>query len=64
MALETKSSRMGKEKISKLLFKLSAPAIVGMLIQALYNIVDSIYVGRLSTDALSALSVSFLFKCF
>jgi len=64
MALETKSSRMGTEKIRKLLFKLSAPAIVGMLIQALYNIVDSIYVGRLSTDALSALSVSFPVQMF
>ncbi|MGM0445379.1 MAG: MATE family efflux transporter [Bacillota bacterium] len=64
MALATKSERMGKEKIGRLLFKLSAPAIVGMLIQALYNIVDSIYVGRLSTEALSALSVSFPIQMF
>lgn len=64
MALETKSSRMGTQPIGKLLFKLSAPAIVGMLIQALYNIVDSIYVGRLSTEALSALSVSFPVQMF
>ncbi|MFO7815646.1 MAG: MATE family efflux transporter [Halanaerobiales bacterium] len=64
MALKTKSSRMGEEPIGKLLFKLSAPAIVGMLIQALYNIVDSIYVGRLSTEALSALSVSFPVQMF
>lgn len=64
MALESKSARMGKEPILKLLFKLSAPAIAGMLIQALYNIVDSIYVGRLSTDALSALSISFPVQMF
>jgi putative MATE family efflux protein len=64
MALETKSERMGTEKIGRLLFKLSAPAIIGMLIQALYNIVDSIYVGRLSTEALSALSVSFPIQMF
>ena len=64
MALKSKSSRMGEEPIVKLLFKLSAPAIAGMLIQALYNIVDSIYVGRLSTDALSALSISFPVQMF
>ncbi|RAK06932.1 putative MATE family efflux protein [Halanaerobium saccharolyticum] len=64
MALKSKSSRMGEEPIIKLLFKLSAPAIAGMLIQALYNIVDSIYVGRLSTDALSALSISFPVQMF
>ncbi len=59
MEVAKKSDRLGKEKISKLLIKLSAPAIIGMLIQALYNIIDSIYVGRLSTEALSALSLSF-----
>jgi len=64
MALESKSDRMGEEPILKLLFKLSAPAIAGMLIQAMYNIVDSIYVGRLSTDALSALSISFPVQMF
>ncbi|MGM0421254.1 MAG: MATE family efflux transporter [Bacillota bacterium] len=64
MALETKSTRMGKEPIASLLFKLSGPAIIGMIIQALYNIVDSIYVGRLSTEALSALSVSFPVQIF
>jgi putative MATE family efflux protein len=64
MALKSKSARMGREPILKLLFKLSVPAIIGMIIQALYNIVDSIYVGRLSTDALSALSISFPVQMF
>jgi putative MATE family efflux protein len=59
MEIQSKSDRMGQEPIIKLLFRLSAPTIVGMIIQAMYNIVDSIYVGRLSTDALSALSISF-----
>ena len=36
------SDRLGKQKIVNLLFKLSTPAIIGMLIQALYNVVDSI----------------------
>jgi len=64
MEVESKSARMGQEPITKLLFRLSAPAIVGMIIQAMYNIVDSIYVGRLSTDALSALSISFPVQMF
>ncbi len=59
MEVTRKSDRLGKEKISSLLFKLSAPAIIGMLIQALYNIIDSIYIGHLSTEALSALSLAF-----
>ncbi|MCT4583738.1 MAG: MATE family efflux transporter [Peptostreptococcaceae bacterium] len=37
---------MDKGSINKLLFKLSAPAIVGMLINAIYNIVDSIFIGK------------------
>ncbi|MGM0410759.1 MAG: MATE family efflux transporter [Bacillota bacterium] len=59
MKTAQKSDRLGKEKITSLLFKLSLPSIIGMLTQALYNIIDSIFVGRLSTEALSALSLSF-----
>jgi putative MATE family efflux protein len=59
MELTTKSDRMGKEKIGHLLFKLSLPAIIGMFVHSLYNIIDSMYVGRLSTEALSALSLCF-----
>ena len=40
------SELLAKEKVGKLLFKLSAPAMVGMLVQAMYNIVDTIFVGR------------------
>ena len=36
----------GKEKISKILFKLAPPVMIAQLIQALYNIVDSLFVGR------------------
>ncbi|MGB4661010.1 MAG: MATE family efflux transporter [Mobilitalea sp.] len=41
-----KSKQLGEEKISKLLIKFSIPAIVGMLVNALYNMVDRIYIGR------------------
>lgn len=59
MAIAKKSDRLGKEKISTLLFKLSAPAIIGMIVHSLYNIIDSIYVGHISANALAALSLSF-----
>jgi len=59
MKLTKKSDRLGTEPIVPLLFKLSVPSIIAMAIQALYNVVDSIYVGRISTDALSALSLTF-----
>ncbi|MFP4654151.1 MAG: MATE family efflux transporter [Methanohalobium sp.] len=42
---------LNNEKVSNLLLKLSAPAIAGMLIQALYNIVDTIFVGQALGDA-------------
>ncbi|RCW49208.1 MULTISPECIES: MATE family efflux transporter [unclassified Halanaerobium] len=53
------SEKLGTEKIIPLLLRLSVPSIIAMAIQALYNVVDSIYVGRLSTEALSALSLAF-----
>lgn len=48
---------LGSEKISRILLKLAPPVMLAQLIQALYNIVDSFFVGRYSNDALTALSV-------
>ncbi len=45
--------------VGKLLFSMSLPMMASMLFQALYNIVDSIYVARLSQDAMNALSLAF-----
>lgn len=47
----------GNEKISKILFKLAPPVMLAQLIQALYNIVDSLFVGRYSDSGLTALSI-------
>ena len=47
----------GKEKIGKILIKLSLPVMLAQLIQALYNIVDSFFVGRYSGFGLTALSI-------
>ncbi len=54
-----KENKMGNEKISSLLFKMSMPAIISMLVQALYNIIDSIFVAKYSSDGLTALTLAF-----
>ncbi len=47
----------GMEKISKILFKIAPPVMLAQLIQALYNIVDSLFVGRYAETGLTALSI-------
>ena len=47
----------GTEKISKILLKMAPPVMLAQLIQALYNIVDSVFVGRFSDSGLTALSI-------
>ncbi len=59
MNQNNKSDKLGTKPIFQLLVQMSIPAIIGMSIQALYNVIDSIYIGRLSTQALSALSLTF-----
>ena len=50
---------MGTKPILPLLISMSLPPIVSMLIQSLYNIVDSIFVAQLSENALTAVSLAF-----
>lgn len=52
-------NKMGYEKEGPLLFKMSMPLVFSMLLQSLYNVVDSIFVTRLSEDALTAVSLGF-----
>ncbi|MEF9840542.1 MAG: MATE family efflux transporter, partial [Lachnospiraceae bacterium] len=54
-----KENKMGVMPIPKLLITMSLPMILSMLVQALYNIVDSIFVAKLSEDALTAVSLAF-----
>ena len=51
------SSFYGEEKISRILLRLAPPVMLAQLIQALYNIVDSLFVGRYSENGLTALSI-------
>ena len=52
-------NKMGTMPVGKLLFSMSLPIIISMLVQALYNVVDSIFVAQLSEDALTAVSLAF-----
>ena len=47
----------GRERIVKILFRLAPPVMLAQLIQALYNIVDSLFIGRYSASGLTALSI-------
>ena len=55
--LKQENNYFGNEKISKILFKLAPPVMLAQLIQALYNIVDSLFIGKYSDTGLTALSV-------
>lgn len=54
-----KENKMGTLPINRLLLGMSLPMMASMLVQALYNIVDSIFVARVSEDALTAVSMAF-----
>ncbi|MBQ3899066.1 MAG: MATE family efflux transporter, partial [Lachnospiraceae bacterium] len=54
-----KENKMGTQPINRLLLGMSLPMMASMLVQALYNIVDSIFVARVSEDALTAVSMAF-----
>lgn len=55
--LTQESDFFGKEKITRILLQIAPPVMLAQLIQALYNIVDSFFVGHYSANALTALSV-------
>ncbi len=56
------SDRLGTAPVHGLLIKMAAPLMLSMLVMALYNIVDSIFVGKFSTDALTAVSFCMPFQ--
>lgn len=59
MEQERKENKMGIMPVNKLLLSMAIPMMISMLVQALYNVVDSMFVARVSEDALSALSLAF-----
>ena len=52
-------NKMGVMPVGKLLANMALPMIISMLVQAMYNVVDSIYVSRISESAVTALSLAF-----
>ena len=58
--METKlrtENKMGTMSVGKLLANMALPMVISMLVQALYNVVDSVYVSRVSENALTAVSM-------
>ena len=69
--MQTKENKMGTMPVNKLIINIGMPMILSMLVQALYNIVDSIFVARISdgastgsagTAALVAVGMAFPFQ--
>ncbi len=54
-----KENKMGTMPVNKLILSMSVPMMISMLVQALYNIVDSIYVSQINEHALTAVSLIF-----
>ena len=59
IAPNLRENKMGVMPIGKLLFNMAMPMIASMLVQALYNVVDSVYISRYSQDAVTALGLAF-----
>jgi putative MATE family efflux protein len=64
--MEERVKQLGEEKVSKLLFKFALPAIIGMLVNAMYNIIDRIFIGHIGTPesgegilAISGITIAF-----
>lgn len=57
--LEQRQNRMGVQKMLPLVISMSLPTIFSMMVQALYNIVDSFFVSQISQSALTAVSLAF-----
>ena len=56
---EPRENKMGVMPVKKLIITMSLPMMISMLVQALYNVVDSMFVARLSEDALTAVTLAF-----
>jgi len=58
--MDERSRQLSEEKVWKLLFRFSLPAIVGMVVNALYNVVDRIFIGQgVGSEALAGITIGF-----
>ena len=56
---QPRENKMGYMPINKLLLSMAVPMMISMLVQALYNVVDSVFVSYVGEDALTAVSLAF-----
>ena len=56
---EVSHERLGTEPIKSLLFKMALPSVIAMIMQALYNSVDSMFVAKISSESLAAVTLAF-----
>ena len=59
MGQPVNENKMGVMPVNKLLINMGVPMVISMMVQALYNVVDSVFVSKLSQDALNAVSLAF-----
>ena len=59
MSERIQENKMGTMPVGKLLADMAIPVMISMLVQALYNVVDSVFVSRISENALNAVSLAF-----
>ena len=64
MNQEQNSKFLGKEKISKLMLKFSIPCVLSLLVSALYNIIDQIFIGNSELSALGNAATGVIFPIF
>ena len=57
-SVEVKENKMGTMKIPYLLFNMACPLTISLMVQAMYNIIDSLFVSRLGENALAAISLA------
>lgn len=60
--MEMKENKMGVMPVKQLIVSMSLPMMISMMVQALYNVVDSIFVAQLSENALTAVTLAFPFQ--
>ena len=63
METQERSKMLGTMEMRKLVPKVSIPIMISMLVQALYNVVDGIFVAKYSAAALTAVSLAYPIRC-
>lgn len=62
--MTAKREQMTQRPVSRLVLSLAVPSIISMMVTALYNVVDAIFIGHLSTEATAGIGISFAFMTF